>query len=56
MKVVSIFRDKETGIYYVPGDVIIIKDEVRALDIESRGFAVRVSGSQRGVGMRVVEV
>lgn len=42
VKVISVFRDKFTGVYYSPGDVIEIGDEVRVEDIEDRGLGKRV--------------
>ena len=42
VKVISIFRDKLTGKYYSPGEVIEIEDEARVLDMESRKLAERV--------------
>ena len=42
VKVISIFRDKFTGKYYNPGEVIEISEESRVLDIESRGLVKRV--------------
>lgn len=40
--VISVFRDKLTGVFYTPGDVIEISDESRVLDMESRNLAERV--------------
>ena len=42
VKVISVFRDKFTGKYYSPGEVIEISEESRVLDMESRRLAERV--------------
>lgn len=42
VKVISVFRDKLTGKYYSPGEVIEIEDEARVLDMESRKLAERL--------------
>ena len=42
VKVISIFRDKFTGRYYAPGEVIEVSEESRVLDMESRRLAERV--------------
>lgn len=42
VKVVSVFRDKFTGKYYSPGEVIEVSEESRVLDMESRRLAERV--------------
>lgn len=42
VKVISVFRDKFTGKYYTPGEVIEISEESRVLDMESRRLAERV--------------
>lgn len=42
VKVISVFRDKFTGKYYTPGEVIEICEESRVLDMESRRLAERV--------------
>lgn len=42
VKVISVFRDKFTGVYYSPGEVIEIGEESRVQDIESRGLGERV--------------
>ena len=42
VKVISVFRDKLTGVFYTPGDVVEISDESRVLDMESRNLAERV--------------
>ena len=39
VKVISVFRDKFTGKYYTPGEVI---EESRVLDMESRRLAERI--------------
>lgn len=36
VKVISVFRDKFTGHYYSPGEVIEINEESRVLDMQSR--------------------
>ena len=33
VKVISVFRDKFTGKYYTPGEVIEVGEEARVLDI-----------------------
>ena len=43
LKVLKIFRDKYTGEYYNPGDVIYIKEETRVQDMESKGLVERIS-------------
>lgn len=42
VKVISFFRDKLTGQYYSPGEVIEISDESRVIDMERRELAGRV--------------
>ena len=42
VKVISVFRDKFTGKYYTPGEVIEVSEESRVLDMESRRLAERV--------------
>lgn len=42
VRVISVFRDKLTGKYYTPGEVIEISEESRVLDMESRRLAERV--------------
>ncbi|WP_303327922.1 hypothetical protein [Butyricimonas paravirosa] len=42
VKVISVFRDKLTGKYYTPGEVIEVSEESRVLDMESRKLAERV--------------
>ena len=42
VKVISVFRDKFTGKYYSPGEVIEFSEEPRVQDMESRGLAERV--------------
>lgn len=42
VKVTSVFRDKFTGRYYEPGEVIEISDEIRVEDLENRKLAERV--------------
>lgn len=42
VKVISVFRDKFTGKYYNPGEVIEISEESRVLDIENRKLGERV--------------
>lgn len=42
VKVISVFRNKFTGKYYTPGEVIEISEESRVLDMESRRLAERV--------------
>lgn len=39
VKVLSVFRDKFTGEYYNPSEVIEIEDEARVEDLASRGLA-----------------
>lgn len=42
VKVISVFRDKFTGKYYTPGEVIEVGEESRVMDMESRKLAERV--------------
>jgi len=42
VKVISVFRDKFTGKYYTPGEVIEVSEESRVLDMENRRLAERV--------------
>lgn len=42
VKVKSIFRDKFTGQYYNPSEVIEISDESRVEDLENRKLAERI--------------
>lgn len=42
VKVISVFRDKFTGVYYSPGEVIEVSEESRVQDIENRGLGERV--------------
>ena len=42
VKVISVFRDKFTGKYYTPGEVIEVGEEARVLDMESRRLAERI--------------
>ena len=42
VKVISVFRDKFTGKYYTPGEVIEVAEESRVLDMESRRLAERI--------------
>ena len=42
VKVISVFRDKFTGKYYNPEEVIEISEESRVLDIENRKLGERV--------------
>ncbi len=42
VKVISVFRDKFTGKYYNPGEVIEISEEFRVLDVEKRKLGERV--------------
>lgn len=42
VKVTTVFRDKLTGKYYSPGEVIEIEDKARVLDMENRKLAERV--------------
>ena len=42
VKVISVFRDKLTGKYYTPSEVIEVSEESRVLDMESRKLAERV--------------
>lgn len=42
VKVIEVFRDKFTGVYYEPGQVLEIEDEARVADLESRKLAERV--------------
>ena len=41
VKVISVFRDKFTGKYYTPGEVIEVGEETRVLDMESRRLVER---------------
>lgn len=42
IRVISVFRDKFTGKYYTPGEVIEVSEESRVMDMESRRLAERV--------------
>ena len=42
VKVISIFRDKFTGKYCIPGEVLEVREESRVLDMESRKLSERV--------------
>ena len=42
VKVISVFRDKFTGKYYNPGEVIEISEESRVLDMENRRLGERI--------------
>ena len=42
IRVISVFRDKFTGKYYTPGEVIEVCEESRVMDMESRRLAERV--------------
>lgn len=42
VKVISVFRDKFTGKYYTPGEMIEVGEEARVLDMESRRLAERI--------------
>lgn len=42
VKVISVFRDKFTGKYYSPGEVIEVSEESRVQDMENRRLAERV--------------
>lgn len=42
VKVISVFRDKFTGKYYSPGEVIEVSEESRVLDMENRRLAERL--------------
>lgn len=42
VKVLSVFRDKFTGVYYSQGEVIEVGDESRVQDIENRGLGERI--------------
>lgn len=42
VKVISVFRDKFTGQYYNPGEVIEVSEESRVLDMENRRLGERV--------------
>ena len=42
VKVISVFRDKFTGQFYNPGEVIEVSDESRVQDMENRKLAERV--------------
>lgn len=42
VKVISVFRDKFTGQYYNPGEVIEVSEESRILDMENRRLGERV--------------
>lgn len=46
VKVISVFRDKFTGQYYSPGEVIEVSEESRVLDMESRELAERIKEKQ----------
>ena len=42
VKVIPVFRDKFTGQYYNPGEVIEVSEESRVLDMENRRLGERV--------------
>lgn len=42
IRVISVFRDKFTGKYYTPGEVIEVCEESRVMDMESRRLAEQV--------------
>lgn len=42
IRVISVFRDKFTGKYYTPGEVIEVSEESRVQDMENRRLAERV--------------
>ncbi|WP_175629679.1 hypothetical protein [Bacteroides acidifaciens] len=42
VKVISVFRDKFTGQYYNPGEMIEVSEESRVLDMENRRLGERV--------------
>lgn len=42
VKVISVFRDKFTGQFYNPGEVIEVSDESRVQDMENRKLAERM--------------
>ena len=42
VKVISVFRDKFTGQYYNPGEVIEVHEESRVLDMENRRLGERI--------------
>lgn len=42
VKVLSVFRDKFTGKYYTPSEVIEVSEESRVQDMENRRLAERV--------------
>ena len=46
VKVISVFRDKFTGKYYTPGEVIEVGEEARVLDMESRRLAERIEAKK----------
>lgn len=46
VKVISVFRDKFTGVYYSPGEVIEVSEESRVQDIENRGLGERVEAKK----------
>ena len=49
VKVISVFRDKFTGKYYTPGEVIEVGEEARVLDMESRRLAERIEAKKTEV-------
>ena len=49
VKVISVFRDKFTGKYYTPGEVIEVGEEARVLDMESRRLAERIEAKNTEV-------
>lgn len=58
VRVISVFRDKLTGVFYTPGDVVEISDESRVLDMESRRLAERVkvkATEEKGVKISIFE-
>lgn len=46
VKVISVFRDKFTGKYYTPGEVIEVGEEARVLDMESRRLTERIEAKK----------
>ena len=49
VKVISVFRDKFTGKYYTPGEVIEVGEEARVLDMESHRLAERIEAKNTEV-------
>lgn len=56
VKVISVFRDKFTGKYYTPGEVIEVSEESRVLDMESRRLAERIKEEETSEEKKEVKI